>query len=360
MRRKIRNPIKFDAIELYTAVARERGYELNSPGDLDEFMNALSTSLRASQTNPSLLHGKRVEAMFGIVAGALGRCRLIKQEDGGAIFSTTETLIAPDYRVVLADGNAMLVEVKNFHMKSLSKVFSIPQKTMHGLEEYAELNGLPLKIAVYFSTPNMWFLLSKEAFKKQGRHFVIDFPSAMARNEMALLGDRTIGTLPELAIELRTSSDEAEIPNENGEVPFIIREIGIYCGGREIIEKEGKDIAFYLMRYGRWPEKDTTPIFEGNKVIGLRSVFTPEEPIEEQGFDVVGSLSQMVSSAYREQTIKDGAVSSLDVKQDPEFFKLTIPEDFKDESLPLWQLIIVPNESYGRKLAEDAGTSLSR
>ncbi|PDS46347.1 hypothetical protein CO662_36170 [Rhizobium anhuiense] len=358
MRRKTRDPIKFDGIELFTAVARERGYELNSPGDLDEFMEALGSSLRASQTNPTLLHGKRVEAMFGIVAGALGRCKLIKQEDGGAVFATTETLVIPDYRIVLDDGKTMLVEVKNFHMKTPKKVFSIPQKTMHGLEEYAEINGLPLKIAVYFSTPNMWFLLSKKAFRREGKHFVIDFQNAMARNEMASLGERLIGTLPELAMELRTSSEEAEVPDETGQVPFIIREIGIYCGGREVLDKAAKDIAFYLVRYGRWPEKDTVPLFEGNKVIGLRAAFAPEEPAEEQGFDFVGSLSQMISSAYRELTIRDGAVASLDVKQHPEFFNPAIPQDFNDDRLPLWQMIIVPNERFGA-IPTETGAAIS-
>lgn len=73
----------------------------------------------------------------------------------------------------------------------------------------------------------------------------------------------------------------------------------------------------------------------------------------------VGSERFAISIGLTTIAVKDGAVSSLDVKQDPEFFKLAIPEDFKVENLPLWQLIILPNENYGRKLAEDAVASLS-
>lgn len=360
MRRKLRDPIKFDLIELYTAVARERGYTLNSPGDIDDFLVALGTSLRASQTNPTLLHGKRVEAMFGIVAGALGRCKLIKQEDGGSIFAESESLIVPDYRIALADGSAMLVEVKNFRMKTLKHEFLLPEKTMDGLAEYAALSGLPIKIAVYFSSMNTWTLLSREAFTRKGTKMVVDFSTAIARNEMASLGERTIATLPELAIELRTSPQEAEVPDEGGEVSFMTREIGIYCGGREIVNKTAKDVAFYLIRYGRWPEKEKTAQFEGKKVISLRTVFAPEEPEENQGFDVVGSLSQMISTAYQELTVKDGAVASLDVKQDPAFFRLAIPEDFKDDNLPLWQFILVPNENFGRKVVDELAARGSR
>ncbi|MDX0481437.1 hypothetical protein GOD90_20390 [Sinorhizobium medicae] len=231
---------------------------------------------------------------------------------------------------------------------------------MDGLAEYAALSGLPIKIAVYFSSMNTWTLLSREAFTRKGTKMVVDFSTAIARNEMASLGERTIATLPELAIELRTSPQEAEVPDEGGEVSFMTREIGIYCGGREIVNKTAKDVAFYLIRYGRWPEKEKTAQFEGKKVISLRTVFAPEEPEENQGFDVVGSLSQMISTAYQELTVKDGAVASLDVKQDPAFFRLAIPEDFKDDNLPLWQFILVPNENFGRKVVDELAARGSR
>ncbi len=213
MKRVKRDPAKFDAIELYTSVGRDRGYKLNVPGDIESFLDTMKGSLQASQTNPLLLHGKRAEALFAQVAGALGQCKFIKKEDSGDIFTAGGNIIAPDYRIVLADGTGLLVEVKNFYIKSVDGEFTLPAETIEGLQQYAEINGLPLKIAIYFSNVNMWVLLPKAAFKKVGKHFSISFVQAVAVNEMALLGDRTIATLPRLSLEFRTTPELAMKPN---------------------------------------------------------------------------------------------------------------------------------------------------
>lgn len=347
MKRVKRDPAKFDAIELYTAVGLDRGYKLNVEGDMESFLDTVKGSLQASQTNPLLLHGKRAEALFAYVAGALGHCKLIKQEDSGAIFSAAGNLIAPDYRIVLNDSSALLVEVKNFFIKSFDKEFTLPVKTMAGLEQYAELNGLPLKIAIYFSNANSWVLLSKSAFRRIGKHFTISFARAMALNEMAILGDRTIATLPRLSVEFRTTPDLAMEPNENSEVVFTIKSMRFECGDTEIIGDDAREIAFYLMRYGRWTCGEPTASFEGMKVIALQFVFEPEEVHEDQGCETIGGLSQMVSSAYRELTVDDTGVVALDIRHDPEIFTLRIPEGFKNETLPLWQFILQPNPKFG-------------
>ncbi|MBB3165756.1 hypothetical protein FHS25_006268 [Rhizobium laguerreae] len=352
MKRVRRDPAKFDAIELYTAVGRDRGYRLNVEGDMENFLDTVKGSLQASQTNPLLLHGKRAEALFAYVAGALGHCRLIKKEDSGDIFTAAGNVIAPDYRIVLNDGSKLLVEVKNFFIKSFSKEFTLPVKTMAGLEHYAELNGLPLKIAVYFSNANAWVLLSKSAFKKSGKHFAISFVQAMAVNEMATLGDRSIATLPRLAIQFWTTPELAMEPDENSEVVFTIKAIKFECGDTEIIGDEARDIAFYLMRYGRWSCGEQTPLFDGNKVIALQFVFEPDEVHADQGFETIGGLSQMVSSAYRELTVDDTGVMALDIRHDPEVFTLRIPQGFKNETLPLWQFILQPNPKFGKADAE--------
>lgn len=348
MKRVKRNPAKFDAIELYTSVGRDRGYKLNVEGDIESFLDTMKHSLQASQTNPLLLHGKRAEALFAHVAGALGQCKFIKQEDAGDIFTAGGNIIAPDYKIVLADGTAFLVEVKNFYLKSFDKEFTIPAKTMEGLEQYAELNGLPLKIAIYFSNLNNWVLLSKAAFKRDGKHFSISFARAMAVNEMATLGDRTIATLPRLSVEFRTTPELAMKPDANSEVVFTIKSIRFECGHTEVLGDDAREIAFYLMRYGRWPCGEQIPLFDGDKVIALQFVFEPEEVHPEQGFETIGWLSQMVSSAYRELTVDESGVIALDVRHDPEMFTLHIPQGFKSETLPLWQFVLQPNPKFGR------------
>lgn len=129
---------------------------------------------------------------------------------------------------------------------------------------------------------------------------------------------------------------------------FTIKSMRFECGQTEIIGDEAREIAFYLMRYGRWPCGEQIPIFDGEKVIALQFVFEPEGVHPEQGIETIGCLSQMVSSAYRELTVDDSGVIALDVRHDPEVFMLRIPQGFKSETLPLWQFILQPNPEFGR------------
>ncbi|WP_154721681.1 hypothetical protein [Ciceribacter sp. T2.26MG-112.2] len=345
MQRKKRNPAKFDVIELYKAIGRDRDYVISAEADLSDFLKTVSESLKASQTNPTLLHGKRAEALFAHVAGAMGRCQMIKQEDSGDIFVSEGDFEVPDYRVFLKDGRYYLVEVKNFHMKTFKAEFTVPKKTIRGLEAYAQLNNIPLRFAIYFSKPNVWVLLAKEAFRQKKRHYVVNFTEAIARNEMAILGDRMIATLPDLRFVILGRPDECSIPADNGDVYFTTRAIHFYCRDQEVTDNQGKRIIFYLMRYGNWPVSEATPLISDSKVVGLRWVFSPENPVEDQPFQVVGNLSAMISNSYRELTVGDNTVKALDVKQDPKFFALDIPEDYKEPSLPLWQFILQPNYS---------------
>ena len=201
---------------------------------------------------------------------------------------------------------------------------------------------MPLKLAVYFPVPNAWVLLSREAFTPDDDALRINFVEAIARNEMALLGDRMIATLHDLCLEFRGDPAECAEPDENGEVPFTIRDVRVSCGGKDVDDGPGKNIAFYLMRYGEWVERESEAVMEGGKVVGIRFVYAPMEPVEDQGPQIAGTLSNMVSNAYKELTVRSGAVIALDVKQDPDVFSLGIPEGYKG-SLPLWQFILQPN-----------------
>lgn len=342
MRRKRRNPEKFDPVQLFTAMGRDLGYTLDTSSDVDDFMNRIGQSLKASLSNPALLHGKRVEALFAHVAGALGRCKAIKQEDSGAIFVAEDNLEVPDYRIFLNDGSGYLVEVKNFRPKDIRTDFTISKDYLERLEAYAELNKLPLKIAVYFSNSSTWLLLSKKAFTEVGNSYRINFIEAVARNEMALLGDRMIATLPDLRIEFLGDPDECVVPDAKGDVHFTVRNVRIYGHDQEVTDEAGKSIAFYMMRFGEWAERDSAAIMQDGKVVGLQFIFSPREPVKDQGLQIVGTLSTMVSIAWSELTVKGSVVVSLDVKQDPDVFSLGIPEGYKG-SLPLWQFILQPN-----------------
>ena len=80
--RSHRNPEKFDVIDLYDAIGRDKGYRLGNPEDEAEF-SALVTEALSSAQSPTMVHGRRVEAMFSYITASLGKSLLIKKEDCG-------------------------------------------------------------------------------------------------------------------------------------------------------------------------------------------------------------------------------------------------------------------------------------
>lgn len=251
-----RNPEKFEVIDLFTAMGREYGYKLAVDEDADDFIKRIGSSLKASKENPNILYGKRVESLFAHVAGALGNCKLIKQEDSGEAFSIDQNIQAPDYKVILKDGSQYFVEVKNCHFPNIKSPYPLNKTYISKLENYAELHSIPLLFAIYFSRQNKWFLLPKSSLIEYKTKYVTDFINAMAKNEMALLGDRTIGTEPDLAIELIADPSKDASVDSNGQAKLIIGGVKLYCAGREISDDLEKSIAFYLMRFGNWNEQE--------------------------------------------------------------------------------------------------------
>ena len=110
-----RNPERFEVVDLFDAMARELGFSLNDEPSGDQFVKQISNSLNASKNNSIILHGRRVESMFGYLAASLGKSIAVKREDSGDLFVEDSATRPPDYRIVLEDSNEFLVEVKNCH-----------------------------------------------------------------------------------------------------------------------------------------------------------------------------------------------------------------------------------------------------
>lgn len=346
MKRVKRNPEKFEVIDLFTAMGREHGYKLSVEEDANDFIERIGKSLKSSQENPNLLHGKRVESLFAHVAGALGNCRLIKQEDSGEVFSTENNIQVPDYKIVLNDGKQYFIEVKNCHFPNIKSPYPLNKSYLEKLENYAVLHGTPLLFAIYFSRHNKWFLLSKSSFMEQKNRYVIDFINAMAKNEMSLLGDRTIATEPNLAIEFNADLSRGGTINDKGKWCVIIGVVKIYCANTELTDELEKSIAFYLMRFGSWNENEPEVLEEGDKFLGVKYTLSPDFPPEDQRFSMIGELSSMISYSYSEQTVYERSVIALDTNLDPSVFTVKIPKDYKGKNLPLWQFILQPNPDF--------------
>jgi hypothetical protein len=344
------DPEKFDPLELYAKVSSAQGYKIGVDGDVEDFVERVAKSLKSALESPTMIHGKRTEAMFAHVAGGLGGCDLIKQEDSGATFVSSDAVAVPDYRIVTKAGESILVEVKNFRMQSFNRFYTMQKQYLAKLQRYADMNKVPLKFAIYFSGVNQWILLSPSSFIDAGRTVQIDFAHAMARNEMAMLGDRMICTLPPLTMTFEGDiEDERSKVDIDGNALFTIRQIRMACGGNPIDNDVEQRIAFYLMRYGSWGSDGVPAEVVDGKLKSFQFSFDPVEEGEpsDQPFRSVGTMSSMVSSAFQELTVEENGVVSMDVGHDPSVFHLQIPEKYKGSSLPLWQFVLQPNMDFG-------------
>lgn len=163
MKRIQRDPEKYAPLEVYSELSRRRGYKLHVQEDFDAFMTSFGELLKASQSNAMLVHGKRVEALFGYLAAGLGSCKFIKSEDAGEGFTADADIQPPDYKLILKDGTPIFIEVKNCNQTKPQASSLLHKENIDKIERYGELHGMPVYYAIYYRCINRWALLSKES-----------------------------------------------------------------------------------------------------------------------------------------------------------------------------------------------------
>lgn len=260
MERQKRDFEKFDAFDLYSMFTSKYNLEINNPSSIDSFLENIKSSVSSSKDNSIVIHGKRIETLFAIVAGALGKVKIIKQEDGGKIYSQKDVKI-PDYRLFLENGKQILVEVKNFSSSELYHEYSVNSSYYEDLREYADTCEVDLYFAIYYRLFNHWCLVPIKAFSQGNKKYKIDYLTAMARSEMGLIGDIILHTTPDLELKLLANPDEAELLSDQTQnVQFIPRVSEFYCNNQKLDTKYEQDLAYYFMRFSSWPEKEYKPM----------------------------------------------------------------------------------------------------
>jgi hypothetical protein len=326
-----------------TEIMRATGLGLN---DKEQLSALIGKGLDDIAQQAHRKYGLRTESMFAYVAGAMGQCALIMQEDGsGTCLMADDALGIPDYRIILKDGEKFFAEVKN----CADMMMTFKEKYIQDLQKYADLNSIPLKLAIYWNRLRIWTLVSPDWFVFKNGKCILDLGQAMAMSEMAKLGDYMIGTKPPLA--LRLVMDDAKTSNidGNGQCLIAIGEVQMFCDGQLIVDKLEKDIAFQLILSGRWHEEEHVEIKDG-KVTYIEYEYMPEEINEEQGLNLVGYLSSAISEKYNSATARDGKIHRLAPQQGPEQFQIYIPDDYKGNVLPIWRFYIQPNRDYQKKV----------
>lgn len=183
--------------------------------------------------------------------------------------------------------------------------------------------------------------MSLDKIKFDGKKCSISFEDAFKENEMTILGDCILATLPPLTFRVVTDPAHDQSINESGEAKFRIGGIELYAAETLIVNPQEQNIALFLMLYGNWSslEKPKANV-ENGKLISFDFINIPPESTPEQPFQTIGSMSSMISSRFNSLTAHEGTIELLSPKTDVSNLGITIPENYQGESLHLWRFIL--------------------
>lgn len=328
-------PKAFDLLAAIASFALEHGIALNDPSLVERFIADAGMRLNEALSDRALLHGSRVEKLFEATILSLGQYRLLKSEDVGRV-QAAGGLRAPDFRIVLDDGDQWLVEVKNVRSeKPLKQVTRMTASYLSSLQGYADMVGTPLKLAIYWSRWNLWTVISPDPFRRPNGGLRVKLEEAVMANELGRLGDMTIATKPPLRLVLGANTDMPRRMDADGMANFIIGSAKLFSGDVELLDPKDRQLAQTLLLYGDWPAEGPSAIMDDGNIVGVEFVAKPIEASDD-GLDMIGTASRIFSSFYASQTIKGDEIVQLSGTATPEWFAPLAAWDFKRSKLPLW------------------------
>ena len=252
-------------------------------------------------------------------------------------FDRSGELVRPDFRIVTISGERFLVEVKNFRPKKPFEPKRFRRNYLSSLRKYAEIVGLPLKFAIYWSKWRRWTLTDARYFAESDAPVSLHFGDAMKANEMSLIGEVYLGTVPPLLLRMHADPTKLRTLDASGQVTFTIGRVSLFGGGQEITEEIGKTIALSLMMYGQWTGYKQTPNATGDELESLDQSVFPEESSDDQGFEIVGTTAQIASAKYMAATTDERTIKALAPNFDLMLLATKIPDHYEGQ-LRLWRL----------------------
>jgi hypothetical protein len=344
MKRLGREPEKLETLNLFSLLQSDDGSTLYDPANRKSFLSQIDSGLTRALGSEGTLHGIRVQSMFQGMVATLGYVRLLKEEDAGnCYYETNETILIPDFRIITTVGESWLIETKNHFSKDPTRRYRIRTADLRALNRYAEIVGTPLRLAIYWANLNQWTLNDPEWFRLNDNYSEIDFFQAMKENEMAKLGDYSIGTTYPITLKLIADIKQPRTVSADGRASMHIARVEMRSGNVLLDDKTEQNIAFYLMLYGKWEyDGGRVELDEAGAPVAMIHTSSPEEITPNQGFELIGSLSSLYSQQYNFLTLEGGRVSRLTVK-DPTSLAPVIPRDLPKKQLPMWRFILQPN-----------------
>ncbi|MGA7157751.1 MAG: hypothetical protein WBY53_12930 [Acidobacteriaceae bacterium] len=358
MKKVGREPQKLETLNLFSMLRPGKEGTLNDPANRQSFLAQVDSGLTNALSSESTLHGIRVQTMFRSLVTNLDSVQLIKEEDAGeCYYKLPAEILIPDFRIVTDKGDPFLIETKNHFAKDPLKRYRIRHSDVLALGRYADLTGVAFRFAIYWAALNQWTLNDPKRFAVNGDYAEIEFFRAYKESEMASLGDFAVGTLYPITLRLNADMDKPRETSPARHVTMTTGSAEITVGDVLIEDKAEKNIALYLMMYGKWNYDGAQVEFDEQGLpIAVVHQVAPENPIPDQGFEIIGSLSSLYSQVYNSLTLEQGCVSQLNVKN-PASLAPIIPRHFQKKQLPLWRFILQPNHEEPKPSEEASASS---
>ena len=169
----------------------------------------------------------------------------------------------------------------------------------------------------------------------------------------SLLNDRMLGLKPPLEFRLTMQ----EVPDEDGatevepepeedgtrKLSLVTTGVRMFAGGEEMVDKSETALVWFLLQHARWPCEEKMED-AGDGVWEMVFTMAPDESHAEQGFDIIGALSELYTRMfYSGTTSLEDETTKLSIDVEPGTLPRLVPTDLKSDRLPLWHLHINPS-----------------
>ncbi|MGJ4958497.1 hypothetical protein ACQR1H_22870 [Bradyrhizobium sp. HKCCYLRH2015] len=336
--------VPIDLLSLYGRFGREANLSLRDPVSQEAFIADVRKSLGTAINNDILMHGQRTENMFAALVISLGHYELLNREDNGATHPSSE-FQAPDFRVVPKNAGQCLIEVKNFYDREPGRqLFEIKPEYLAKLQRYADAVGCPLKFAIYWARWSAWALIDPADLKQQEGKLTCSMIEALKVNQMAMLGDRMIGTTPPLKFRVNVDKTKPREIKASGEVAFTPSYAAFYSGDVEITDPVEQNIAWILADVGSWICEGPLARIEDDQLEAVELIWMPvERSNPNERFETIGTLSTMFSRFYAAKTLDEHGIKQIEADVVPGWLSPLVASDLRSKALPLWRFILQPH-----------------
>jgi Holliday junction resolvase len=348
MKKIPRDPTRFDAIDWFGEFCKSKGYSIGQTEALDAFLNNIRDNIKAVIADDNRLRGIQGQAMFEALVIELGHATFTRQEDSGRLYSTSA--VQPlDLRVTLSDNRTLLIEIKDSTATPwLGECVLIPKKQFHRYREYAKTVGGDPMFAIFWRKLWRWVLVPPKAFVKIKKSYALTLEESFKLNEMSVLGDRMLATRTPLRMKVETDPNQPRELDSNGFGHYTIKSIELFCRDKPIKDEAGKKLAFYMMLFGRWRDRQPSLHLDGRTILAVDWIFEPEADEADPDCYIVDALSSMFSRQFEFHTRdRENNLRILSTEAESGRLATLAPQNFpfKTSDLPLWVFRLEPSDS---------------